>query len=259
MMLQHYWARLNFYKMAVSSSLLPGGIKVQYLRLIFFMTLFCGYFQSANGASLFGGPKTIPDDGTWTASSSEKFSNPGGSCDVSCNSTKGYIQVDVQAQCMCITGGSCFKVDTGKPGTFTTNGLGRMGKATGNTYSTKAGPGDSTKFDYDAVSMGIASNAAYGKWIHKARDCQGGGKSTIGCIGVPCAKWPAVKKLALEGKSVQICNGVNYPTSIDRKYPSCRGGVPCYAAVSRSADAAGRAGLNVERSSSPDQDRNHAR
>ena len=216
---------------------------MQYLRVILVIAAAWGWMQSTHAAALFGGPKTLPDDGTYDSS---RFSNPGGSCTVSCNNSKGYIQVDIRSKCMCISGSTCFKVDIGKPGTFTTNGLGTMGKASGATYSTKAGAGDSTRFDFDAVSMGISANAAYGKWIHKSRSCQGGGQSTIGCIGVPCAKWPEVKALALQGKSVQVCGGVDYPTSRDYCPP---GSSPCYALVSESQVARQRAGLYVPKSS----------
>lgn len=218
---------------------------MQYLRLLLMITFVSGWLHSANGAALFGGPKTIPDDGTWSPSS-DKFSNPGGGeCQVTCNSTKGYIQVDIETRCMCISQSGCFKVDIGQPGLYTSNGLGRMGAIQGGRlYSTKPGKGNASSFDYDGVSMGIASNTAYGKWIHKARDCQGGGQSTQGCIGVPCAMWPEVKALALEGKSVQVCNGKDYPTS--RK---CPGGGPCYKDISPSAAAKDRAGLYVPKKS----------
>jgi hypothetical protein len=201
--------------------------------------------------TLFGGPKELGNSGAGEGSA-ENFVDPGGGCDVSCPVQKGKVMVDIKNKCMCISGEECFKVDTGKPGTYTTNGLGNMGRANGDLYSTKAGPGDATKFDFDAVSMGIGSNTVYGKWIHKARDCQGGGESTIGCIGVPCAKWPKVKKLALAGNSLQVCGGVNYPTSIDKKFPQCRGGVPCYARISKSQSNAERVGLYQSRSNDDD-------
>ena len=212
---------------------------MQYLRLILLATFLCGAMQ-AGAASLFRGPKTIPDDGTYTPKSAGNFSGSRkGECEVTCNSSKGYIQIDIKTRCMCISKEGCFKVDVGQPGLYTSNGLGKMSKIHGGKlYTTKPGPGNSKSFDYDGVSMGIASNTAYGKWIHKARDCQGGGQATQGCIGVPCAMWPEVKKLALEGQSVQVCNGKDYPTS-----RQCPGGGPCYKNISPGAAARDRVGL----------------
>lgn len=202
-----------------------------------------------HAAALFGGPKTLPDDGTYTARTSENFSgSSGGPCETNCRSSKGYIQIDVEARCMCISGSSCFKVDIGAPGLKTSNGLGIMGRADGTKYNTKSYTNTSS-FDYDAISMGIESNAAYGKWIHKARDCRGGGQQTTGCIGVPCERWNEVKSLGLAGKSVQVCNGVDYPTSRDFCPP---GSAACYKKVSAGAAAKDRAGLYVPRSNNGD-------
>ncbi|KYG65973.1 hypothetical protein AZI86_02580 [Bdellovibrio bacteriovorus] len=205
--------------------------------------------HSANAAALFGGPKTLPDDGTYTPRTSENFSgSSGGNCETSCRSSKGFIQVDIAARCMCISGSSCFKVDVGMPGLKTSNGLGIMGRANGTKYSTKSYT-NTKSFDYDAISMGIASNTEYGKWIHKARDCQGGGQQTWACIGVPCNKWDEVKSLGLSGKSIQVCNGVDYPTSKDYCPP---GDKPCYVKVSPSTSARDRAGLHIPRKNNGD-------
>lgn len=225
---------------------------MQYLRLFIMIAFVSGWLHSVNAAGLFGGPKTLPDDGTYGSGSGVggTFSNPGGSCQVTCNSSKGEVQVDIKTRCMCISGSDCFKIDIGRAGTFTTNGLGKMGPATGTSYRTKPGSGNSKNWDNDAVSMGIQSNTAYGKWIHKSRSCGGGGASTIGCIGIPCERWPEVKAVALSGKSLQVCNGVNHPTSIE--FPECRGGVACYKNISPSEAAKDRFGLYVPKKNSGD-------
>lgn len=92
----------------------------------------------------------------------------------------------------------------------------------GERYQTLRGKG-STKYDRDAINMGIPENSDYGKWIHKIQNCgPGGGTSTIGCVGIPCDKWPEVKALAAQGKKVQICNGVSYRTSNQCRGPQGR-------------------------------------
>lgn len=207
---------------------------MQYLRLLFLTTLFCGALQTAHAAALFGGPKTLPDDGTYENSSGDtafvgspnhrtSFIAPvNGTCQVSCNSSQGAIQVDVRKRCMCISGSKCFTIDVGHggPGSETTNGLGVMSaNVAGARYQTKPGPG-TTSYDNDAVNMGISANSKHGKWIHKSRRCgangnstMGGRNNTAGCIAVPCAYWPEVKGLARQGQTVQVCNGVPYETS----------------------------------------------
>jgi hypothetical protein len=54
--------------------------------------------------------------------------------------------------------------------------------------------------------MGIDGNDKYGKWIHTTSGCkQGGSNATLGCIAVPCNKWPEVK--AMKGKNLTVCGG----------------------------------------------------
>lgn len=154
------------------------------------------------------------------------------SCNVSCGTfNSSAIVVDVKNRCLCIKGQECFKIDTGRPGrdgAQTTNGTGTMSlTVAGDRYRTLKGPG-TTKSDRDAIDMNIPANSVPGKWIHKIQSCgPGGGTSTIGCVGVPCDKWPTVKAIAAKGGSrIHICNGVDYPTSNKCTGPGGRCDVP---------------------------------
>lgn len=127
-------------------------------------------------------------------------------CQASCPGSK-FI-VDLQARCMCLPSGECFKIDIGKSGpNMTTGGMGKTHEAKGAKYQTTGGPG-STGYDKDAIATGIQANDAVGKWIHKTRRCsQGGNTATKGCIGVPCDVWPLVKKQM--GQNISICGSTN--------------------------------------------------
>lgn len=125
-----------------------------------------------------------------------------------CSSTcqaNASVTVDLNAKCMCVKG-KCFLIDIGKNGpSMTAGGGGQLGPAKGAKYQTKSGPG-TTSYDNDAIAMGIPSNDAVGKWIHKTRGCsQGGRNATKGCIAVPCDKWPEVKQQM--GEPLMVCGG----------------------------------------------------
>lgn len=126
-------------------------------------------------------------------------------CSSTCNGTSASVTVDLQNKCMCIKG-KCFLISIGKNGpSMTTGGAGKLGEAKGAKYQTKPGPG-STGYDNDAIAMGIPSNDAVGKWIHKTRGCSpGGSNATKGCIAVPCEHWPDVKKEM--GEPLMVCGG----------------------------------------------------
>lgn len=132
-----------------------------------------------------------------------------GSCSVSCKGT-ATIKVDMTSRCMCVAGSACFTIDIGYMGRMmTTNGNGIMDdNVAGGKYRTLKGPG-STRYDGDAIRMGIPANDNHYKWIHKARNCgvkggtEGGRTKTAGCVGVPCQHWPLVKSQV--GKSLTIC------------------------------------------------------
>lgn len=137
-------------------------------------------------------------------------------CQASCGQGSD-IEVNLQARCMCLKGGECFKIDIGKNGpSMTTSGTGVLKGAAGAKFSTKKGAGTNS-YDNDAISTGISQNDAVGKWIHKTQARTTTGRnSTKGCIGVPLDKWTLVKKAAgLEnasgpndkgtGKRITVC------------------------------------------------------
>lgn len=113
---------------------------------------------------------------------------------------------------MCV-GRDCFQVGIGKNGPkMTQSGTGTLGEASGAKYRTlkKA----TTKYDRDALAMGIPGNDQYGKWIHKTRKCRPT-STTLGCVAVPCSKWPLVKRA--KGRKVTICNGAGGSSSSNKK------------------------------------------
>jgi hypothetical protein len=127
-----------------------------------------------------------------------------GSCSAQCNNAKpAGITVNLATKCMCVDGKNCFLINIGTGGpNMTTSGNGKLGDANGAKYQTK--PGASTSYDNDALAMGIGPNDSAGKWIHKTRNCSpGGSAATLGCIAVPCDKWPEVKKQ--KGKDLTVC------------------------------------------------------
>jgi len=129
------------------------------------------------------------------------------SCQASCPGSGIVVELKAGGEsCMCLPGGTCFKVNIGKGGPqMTAGGGGTLSDARGGKYQTHAGPG-TTGYDNDALSTGIAANDAVGIWIHKARGCVANGSEvTKGCIAVPCALWPEIK--SHKGSSISICGG----------------------------------------------------
>jgi len=112
---------------------------------------------------------------------------------------------------MCIDGGDCFLIDTGRGGPEQTqSGSANTHDAHGGSYQTYPGPG-STSYDHDAIATGLPANDTVGKWIHKTERCAPGGRNaTLGCIAVPCNKWPEVKQQ--KGKRVFICGSQGVPS-----------------------------------------------
>jgi hypothetical protein len=148
----------------------------------------------------------------------------GFSCEVNCRGTsnpEGEIRVDLQNRCMCLPGNKCFRVAIGTGGPpMTTQGTGRLGRAQGARYQTKAFAVDS--YDNDAIAMGIPENDVVGKWIHKTADCESPlTNQTAGCIGVPCERWREVK--ALMGSTLDVCGGGG-PRSLHKKRPDPKAG-----------------------------------
>lgn len=132
------------------------------------------------------------------------------SCTANCEG--GDMVVDLEAACMCLNGNNCFHIAIGKDGpTMTTSGNGTIGDANGAKYKTTSGPG-TTSYDRDALAMGIPGNDKVGKWIHKTSGCgpvsgKENARQTLGCIAVPCDKWPEVKQM--KGKKISVCHGNN--------------------------------------------------
>ena len=120
---------------------------------------------------------------------------------------------------MCLktgSGSNCFKISIGTNGPRQTDG--GIGKITGDVrgarYQTKSSA--SASYDNDALKMGIPGNDKLGKWIHKTRNCSSGGtNSTLGCVAVPCDKWPEFKQFAV-GKSLKVCGGGNMSNGYGR-------------------------------------------
>lgn len=116
------------------------------------------------------------------------------------------VKIDVAGQCMCV-GDKCFKVGIGHDGSMmTASGNGKLTKTPPGekykTYENNDSPAD------DAIAMGIPSNDAVGKWIHKPANCANAETyRTKGCIAVPCDVWTLVKDAYREGSDLTVCNG----------------------------------------------------
>lgn len=148
-----------------------------------------------------------------------------GECYISnpdCTGFGSKVIADVAARCMCI-GRDCFRISIGYGGpTQTVNGTSTLGPVD-NVFNRRGGKyrtyqtSNINRFDDDAISMGIGSNVRTGKWIHKTRRCEPGGRNnTAGCIAVPCKYWALMK--AQMGQRITVCGGRGASSSYSANY-----------------------------------------
>lgn len=147
--------------------------------------------------------------GSTPVSRNSTFTGPCRINNATCHSST--VRVDIATKCMCI-GRECFKVGTAPVAWKTTvNGTSHLGLTSGvfdrvgGRYRTRSNT--TTAYDDDALAMGIPGNdSPIGKWFHKPAGCQNAETyPTIGCVAVPCNKWPLLKSQI--GAEVTICGG----------------------------------------------------